>query len=199
MFDGPDGVGKTTQLHRLSDELTGRGFRVYTTRMNGGTEIGEALRQVILTEYERPAATDFYILQAITAALIADLATRRNDYNVILIDRSPLSILAYQVYAEGFSADLAYPAVESALQAIAPNALLCLHASIDTITRHKGHRDNSDHFEQQPQEFHQKVIDGYVTAAERIQVTQIDAEGTIEQVYDRIKSVIEPMLPSLAA
>jgi dTMP kinase len=116
-----------------------------------------------------------------------------------LIDRSPLSLLAYQVYAEGFAEEIAYPAVEAALQAIAPTALICLQASVETLTKHKMQRDNSDHFERQSLDFHQKVIDGYAAAEKRIQVTMVDAEGTVDEVYARIMATINPLLPSKQA
>src|SRR5438045_2788931 len=101
MFDGPEGVGKTTQMHMCAVALEQKGLRVLTTRINGGTEIGEALRAVSLSHSERPTETDFYIIQAMTAAMIAELPKWQRQYDVILIDRSPLSLLAYQVYGGG--------------------------------------------------------------------------------------------------
>lgn len=197
MIDGPDGVGKTTQIRRVANELRHRGYRVYQARMNGGTEIGEALREVILTNYDRPVATDFFILQAITAALIDELPKHKSEHDVVLIDRSPVSLLAYQVYAGGFPPNIAYPAVESALQSIDPDIVICLTASAETLIKHKMQRDNTDHFERQSLDFHQKVIDGYAAAEEHVQVTIVDAEGSEDEVFARILQNIEPLLLSL--
>ncbi|HWT55483.1 MAG TPA: dTMP kinase [Candidatus Microsaccharimonas sp.] len=195
MIDGPDGVGKTTQLRQLATTLTDRGYRVYVTRMNGGTEIGEALRHVLLADYDRPPATDYYIMQAVTAALIEDLAARRAEYDIILVDRSPLALLAYQVHADGFSAEVAYPAVEQTLGQIAPSLLLCLSTSLETIMQRMAERDNSDHFESQPFSYHERVMAGYEAAEQRIQVTMIDANGSVDEVFARIMSQVEPILP----
>ena len=38
-FEGVDGVGKTTQLHRLRDYIESRGISAVTTFEPGGTEL----------------------------------------------------------------------------------------------------------------------------------------------------------------
>ncbi|WP_062205976.1 dTMP kinase [Demequina salsinemoris] len=48
VFEGGDGVGKTTQLKRLSDALQSAGREVVVTREPGGTALGHQLRQLIL-------------------------------------------------------------------------------------------------------------------------------------------------------
>ena len=51
VFEGGDGVGKTTQIDLLAGHLrapAGGGFEVVTTREPGGTELGQELRQAIM-------------------------------------------------------------------------------------------------------------------------------------------------------
>ncbi|MFV0633337.1 dTMP kinase [Demequina sp.] len=51
VFEGGDGVGKTTQVERLAGRLrapAGGGFEVVTTREPGGTDLGKELRQAIM-------------------------------------------------------------------------------------------------------------------------------------------------------
>ena len=43
IFEGVDGVGKTTQLKKVHDTLTRQGWAVHATRNLGGTPIGEEL------------------------------------------------------------------------------------------------------------------------------------------------------------
>lgn len=47
-FEGIDGAGKSTQLAFLAEHLKAQGHDVLVTREPGGTEIGEALRQLVL-------------------------------------------------------------------------------------------------------------------------------------------------------
>ncbi len=48
VFEGGDGVGKTTQLTRLAEALESAGREVVVTREPGGTALGSHLRQLIL-------------------------------------------------------------------------------------------------------------------------------------------------------
>ena len=47
-FEGIDGSGKTTQLRLLHEYLQKRGIDAIIAREPGGTEVGEAIRQILL-------------------------------------------------------------------------------------------------------------------------------------------------------
>jgi dTMP kinase len=47
-FEGGDGTGKSTQVRLLTQWLVEQGRRVVTTREPGGTEVGTALRDIVL-------------------------------------------------------------------------------------------------------------------------------------------------------
>ena len=47
-FEGLDGCGKSTQLEKVQDWLTGRGYAVLKTREPGGTKIGRQIRSILL-------------------------------------------------------------------------------------------------------------------------------------------------------
>ena len=47
-FEGMDGCGKTTQIHRLAKRLRSGGRTVLETAEPGGTEIGAKIRQILL-------------------------------------------------------------------------------------------------------------------------------------------------------
>ncbi len=53
-FEGIEGVGKTTQVTRLSTALNLRGIAHVVTREPGGTPLAESIRQVVLTAREEP-------------------------------------------------------------------------------------------------------------------------------------------------
>lgn len=48
VFEGGDGVGKTTQIDRLAAHLRGAGRDITVTREPGGTDLGLELRQAIM-------------------------------------------------------------------------------------------------------------------------------------------------------
>ena len=47
-FEGPDGGGKTTQLHLLKEALEQRNCEVVLTREPGGTLISDQIRRILL-------------------------------------------------------------------------------------------------------------------------------------------------------
>src|SRR3989344_6604308 len=97
-LDGPDGVGKSSQVDLLAGYLTNQGQTVHKTRTSGGTPIGEELRKVSLSKISRPARTDMYISLAMAEALGEDIKIRKAKGETIIIDRSPLAIVAYNGY-----------------------------------------------------------------------------------------------------
>ena len=85
-FEGPEGGGKTTQIHRLVDSLRSQGRDVLPLREPGGTTIGEKIRALLLDLAESP-------MQIETEALLF-LAARRE----LVQDRIPVSYTHLDVY-----------------------------------------------------------------------------------------------------
>src|ERR1039458_4190816 len=101
IFDGIDGVGKTTQLNLADQSLKAEGWPVSISRNLGGSPIGEALREVLLKPIDRPPTTDLHVSVAIQEALVPAIVTERQAGRLILMDRGPLSLAAYQIYGSG--------------------------------------------------------------------------------------------------
>ena len=53
-FEGGDGAGKTTLIKSLHKKLAQQGQVVIETRAPGGTEIGKAIRDVLLSKHASP-------------------------------------------------------------------------------------------------------------------------------------------------
>jgi dTMP kinase len=204
MIDGPDGVGKTTQLKLLAETLQQQGYSVFSSRVNGGTEIGEALRTVYLDpKLQRPPETDLYIMLGMHSALASELLSRRQAGEICLIDRSPLSIIAYQVYGSGLDAELGEAATLNAIKLFDPDLIICYEAPLPVLQSHREQRHksvNNNYFENQPPYFMARVIEGYKHAAEIYQgVKVINTSGTIPEAQTATLQRIEPLLPKRAA
>ncbi len=197
MFEGLDGVGKSTQLRLAAEELQAAGWPVHITRNLGGTPIGEALRDAMLAKLPRPAATDFYISIAIQEALIEALDAARAAGKIILIDRGPLSLAAYQIYGSSFDEATGWRAVDAGMQSIYPELVMYYKGQVTTARQrvHEG-PGKPDYFESKPLDFFKRVAQGYDVAADRYPVRVINADRSIEQVHAETMELIDGAIAS---
>ncbi|MBC7708115.1 dTMP kinase [Polaromonas sp.] len=196
-FEGMDGTGKTTQLQCAADALTAQGWMVRTARSHGGSPFGEALRKVSLAAIRRPALSDMHVSLAMHAALLEEVMLWRQEGAIILVDRGPLSIVAYQCYADGADPKLVWPAVKADLAQFKPDATIIYDASVATAmerARHKSH-GGSDYFESKGVSYFERVKAGFLAAAERFDCVVISSEAAdIDQVAARTQATIHDVL-----
>jgi len=97
-FEGTEGSGKTTQIGLLAQALRGIGCHVVTTREPGGTELGEALRRLLLeSETTIGPEAEAYLMTGARAEHVRNVirpAIARGD--IVLCDRFVDSTFAYQ-------------------------------------------------------------------------------------------------------
>lgn len=186
LFEGVDGVGKTTQLQLASDELTGLGYTVHTTRNLGGTPIGEELREVAFSSAERLPETDLYISAAIQSELAKSIKAERSKGKTILVDRGPLSLAAYHIYGNGVSEKQGWQFADEGMNKFHPDLVILyemnLEEALDRATRRKGH---IDYYASKPKKYFQQVERGYDAAAERYasHTVRVDASKGIQEVH----------------
>ncbi|HSX45820.1 MAG TPA: dTMP kinase [Candidatus Saccharimonadia bacterium] len=197
VFDGIDGVGKSTQLELAAQTLRQAGWDVVTARNLGGTPIGEELRKVIKAPIARPPETDLYISAAIQAALVEEVTKLRAEGKLILMDRGPLSLAAYEIFGSGGSAERSWPHVDYGMESLKPELTIIYTADTETaLKRAKQHSTGPDYFESKPPEYFDKVADGYRQAASRYDgVVFLDANGDIGAIHGKTMALIEQVLP----
>ena len=98
-FEGLDGAGKSTQIERVSQRLHKIGKSVVVTREPGGTEIGDALRSLLLNPNQRNLApeTEVLLYAASRGQLLHEIirpALREGKW--VICDRYVDASLAYQ-------------------------------------------------------------------------------------------------------
>lgn len=201
-FDGPDGVGKTTQIELYKDYLESKGQQVFLTRSSGGTPIGEALRKVSLdSSLSRPAETDVHISLAMNHALAQELPKHRTAAEVILIDRSPLALIAYNVF--GSQLQNKQPAIQAACEMIKNwkiDALVYFDADQEILNKRRKERGKLEYFEKMGSDYHSRVRDGYKEGLEIIEaqnllpVIQVDATPSIQDVQLAMQAALKDFL-----
>src|SRR5438270_7313720 len=103
VLEGPEAVGKSTQIRRLEAWLRDSKVDFVSVREPGGTPIGDQLRQILLDPRSSLSARSEALLFMASRAELVDgviepaLAGKR----VVLVDRFFLSTYAYQVAGRG--------------------------------------------------------------------------------------------------
>ncbi len=198
-IDGPDGSGKTKQIELLATYFVGKGRTVHKTRTSGGTPIGEKLRTVSLSAVARPAMTDFHISLAMLHALAEDVVQRKARGEVVLIDRSPLAMVAYNAY--GSQMEDKQISCDASVQFFAQlqvDLLIFLSAAPDILEGRRKGRGVNEYFESQGPEYHKRVTEGYGAGLEflrsanipKLEIAEIDGTPAIDVVHAAIVATL---------
>jgi dTMP kinase len=150
----------------------------------------------MLSDLERPAEADVYISAAIQAALVLDIQQAREAGQVILLDRGPLSLAAYQIYGSGVAEELAWPHVDSGLKQLAPDLTLFYDGAPATMLARAKQKTAGDYFENKPIDYFEKVAQGYQQAIKRydLPLLSIDANQPVDAVFAGTITAIEQAL-----
>ncbi len=205
VFEGIDGCGKTTQLRRLQRWLTQPNWplgmlqppcHIVATKEPGATQLGQALRQLLLTpnETEVMDPTAELLLYAADRAqhVACQLKPELEAGAWVLCDRYEDSTWAYQGLGRGLDLSL----IEQ-LNCIATGGLqadLTLWMDLDPELTQQRLRDRgaADRMEQAEDAFHQRVRQGFSQLAERYgdRLVRIDADGDEDTVARRIQQAV---------
>ncbi len=201
-FEGIDGSGKTTQLHRLENDLQARGLDVLATREPGGTPLGIRLRAALLDAHEQVDPLAELLLYAadraqhVRALVRPALATGR----IVLTDRYADATVAYQGAGRGFSPQLIAEVIRLATGGLMPDITLVFDLPVQTgtlRTRRRAHQtQEADRLDAESAAFHELVREAYLqlAAAEPQRVQVIDASGSIDETYARMMEIVLPFL-----
>lgn len=197
-FEGGEGGGKTIQARLLAEALRERGHKVLVTREPGGTDLGEVLRRLVLDPDGAPLATEAELL-----LLLADRAQHVREVilpglranTVVISDRFVDSTLAYQGYGRGIPLDLLSRLNSFVCHACMPALTFILDVSVTVgLQRASQCRGavQTDIFEAQARDFHQRVRDGFLAVAQEHseRVCVIDADRPVDRIHQQIVSIV---------
>ena len=189
-FDGIDGVGKSTQIELFADWLRQAGHQVVTCRDPGGTELGEAVRQILLNDFATPIGrrSEMLLYMASRAQLVDQVmlpALERGQ--AVVSDRYLLANVVYQGYAGGLDVATLWQIGRTATDGIEPDLTFLLDMPLDKA-RARMTRE-LDRMEQQDDAFRQRLRAGFLAEAARQpeRIAVIDASGPPEQVQGLIR------------
>lgn len=193
VFDGPDGSGKTTQFIRAVKACRGAGVAVCEVREPGGTEVGEAIRDLLLhrERLDVTARCEMLLYMASRAQLvetrIAPALARRE---LVLADRFVSSTLAYQGAAGGVPAEHIERVAEVACMGARPDLVVIFDVDDETAARRMGR--TLDRMESKGVAFRALVREAYLDQAKHDPTRHvvIDARGTEDEVAGKLMGAL---------
>jgi dTMP kinase len=198
-LEGIEGVGKTTQVARLSALLTARGVAHVVTREPGGTPLAEKIRELVLSAREEalpPVAELLLMFAARSVHLGNHIEPNLHAGRWVVCDRFTDATYAYQGSGRGMNPD-DIAALEALVQGPRrPDLTLLLDVPVAVGLERSRKRDvgkPKDRFERERAEFFERVRDGYLARAraEPGRMAIIDAASTVDEVTASIASVLE--------
>lgn len=198
-LEGTDGSGKTTQINRLKEYFSERGYRVVCTREPGGTPIGEKIREIIIDKNNSEMAniTEALLYAAARAQLVNEVIEPvLKDGGVVISDRFLDSSLVYQGFARGMGENFIKNINRAGVNLLEPDITFLLKLKPEDSIARKSKQAELDRLEAEKANFHQRVFDGYISLArrnkERIKI--IDALKTEEDIHNEILNHIESFM-----
>lgn len=190
VIEGPDGAGKTTQTQLLLAAMQAAGLPATSSREPGGTEIGNAIRPVLVqNKYDSlSAAQELILFNASRISFIKEIvqpSLKKGDWFVA--DRYYHSTLAYQT-AGGVDETLVAQITALAVENAEPDITIILDVDAATgLTRSTRLRNNEEtRMEEKGQTFHEKVVENYRKLATRPNTVLLDARPNTATVHASI-------------
>jgi dTMP kinase len=187
-IEGPDGAGKSLMAARLAAGLRELGHDAILSREPGGTRLGEAIREILLTRDGPPIhpRADALLFNAARAQHVDEVIRPGLDAGrSVVVARYFDSTLAYQGYGRGVPLDDLRAVIAVAIAGLVPDVTILLDISPETGLRRK-QPDETTRFEAAYDlAFHRRVRDGFLelAAAEPRRFRVVDAERPADVVF----------------
>ena len=195
-FEGTEGSGKTTIINNIEKALKEKGYKVIKTREPGGSNISEAIRNIILNvgNTEMDKITEALLYAASRRQHIVEVVKPNLESgNIILCDRYIDSSLAYQGYARGIGIEKVFELNKLAIDGLLPDLTLYIDVKPQIgLNRIDSNNRNKDRLDLEDLSFHELVYNGYKEVANLFsdRIKSIPGDAHIDEVYENVKTVI---------
>lgn len=205
-FEGIEGSGKGTAIQLAAAWLRETGREVLLTREPGGSGVGREIRSMLLDvkNAHLSATAELFLYLADRAQHVSEVVLPGVRAGMTVIsDRFADSTIVYQGYGRGLPMQTLYSLNHIAVGGVWPELTILLDLPVEVgleralrRNREQGVAEAEGRFEAETPVFHRKIRAGYLDWArqhpERIKV--VDATGTREEVFARIKPLIREIL-----
>jgi dTMP kinase len=198
-IEGIEGVGKSTQVARLSEGLNERGIAHVVTREPGGTPLAERIREIVLTARDEilPPTAELLLMFAARAVHLTNFVEPNlRAGRWVVCDRFIDATYAYQGGGRRLSVDHIRQLETMVQGARRPDLTVLLDAPVGQALARARQRNAgaaADRFESERAEFFERVRDAYRAraAAEPDRIAVVDASQSVDRVALQIVELLE--------
>jgi dTMP kinase len=186
-LEGIDGCGKTTQARLLSERLG-----ALLTFEPGATTLGESLRRLLLDRDQAPIGdrSEALLMAADRSQHVTEVVEPALEVGTwVVTDRFSASTLAYQGFGRGLDRSGLDRLIQWATGGLSPDLTVLVEVPLEVAARRRV-VTSGDRFEDQGDQFMQRVADGYrcLAAAAATPWLVVDGTGSVEDVAEAVWS-----------
>lgn len=198
-LEGGEGAGKSTQIKFVAAWLEQRGRTVVQTREPGGSPLAEAIRGLVLADWDEgvSAPTEALLMFAARAAHVThriEPALARGDD--VVCDRFIDASWAYQGAGRGIASEHLAALEKLSLGALRPDLTIVFDLDPAIGLARARRRGDANRFEAETLSFMSRVRNAYLDRAQAApsRYVVIDAAQSLEQIQVALRAVLEQHL-----
>ena len=190
-LEGIEGVGKTSNLRYIKELLETAGHDCVVTREPGGTNLGEALRGLLLSHSDDNMSADAELLMMFAARaehLSKVILPAIENSQTVLCDRFTEATYAYQGGGRMLDVDKISKLEDWVQGDLRPDLTVILDAPVEIGRARAGRRSEPDRIEKEHDDFFQRVREAYIELANHYphRICLVDASVGLKNVQQQI-------------
>jgi dTMP kinase len=192
-IDGGDGCGKSTQLELLCGWLRERGQQVVACRDPGSTQLGEAVRGILLDRHDLhiDRRSEMLLYMAARSQMVEEvIRPALQQGRTVVSDRYLLANVVYQGYGGGLDVATLWEVGRIATAGLMPDLTIVLNVPAEVAAARMSRP--LDRMEKQGDAFHARVRDGFLAEAAKApeKIVVVSAARSVEEVQAEIRRLL---------
>ena len=194
-FEGGDGTGKSLHIRLLYDRLKEEGYKICVTREPGGTELGECLRTILLTESTVSIKTVCALFIAARAHHLERIIRPALAQGMwVLCDRFIHSTFVYQGVIAGLDSEFIRVLHEQLEAYVLPGLTFVLEVDPQEgyVRCKKRHADETNILDPKDFSVYCSVLEAYsrLTLGNIVRISARSVEDTITQIWNNFNAYV---------
>ncbi|HUD06797.1 MAG TPA: dTMP kinase [Candidatus Saccharimonadales bacterium] len=199
VIEGPEGVGKTTQVNLLAERFRAADLPVRVLREPDSKSdlTARAIRTITQDpRYPVNTKTEVLLYNAARSQSLEVIENSTNQGVYCLVDRNYLTTLAVQYYGHGMAAkyEEIISIIKFAIGDMEPDLTVILDAPVNVLVKRMAERRGGERYDKLDAAFLEKVRSGYLWEAKQRNLQVIFANEEPEKIADKVWELVRPVL-----